>query len=131
MNWLLAVQIFLDFVPRLPGLIQEAELAFGHKPASGEQKKAFVMDAAKQSLDLAADTGLPHARDDEFRSNVLSAIDHVTEATLSGLKVAGALQKPKLVEIHIDATGSAPVIVDKNKLEAHVVDAVEAHLAQA
>lgn len=129
--WLLAVQLFLDFVPKLPSLIQAAETAFGHKPSSGEQKKAFVMEAAKTSLDLAADAGLTHARDTEMRDAVLGAVDHATEATLAALKAADALKKPKLVEVHIDATGAKPIVVDKDKLEAHVADAVEAHLAQA
>jgi len=77
----------------IPGLIQQAEVAFSGQPGSGAKKKEFILASAKALIDtqemIKADLLTA-----EQEAAVVDTIAEVTDAIVSAVNTAKLFQKP-------------------------------------
>lgn len=92
MTWLVAVQLLMMLVGKLPELIQVSQRAFSGTPGkSGEAKKELVLQSAAIVIDGAAAMGADGA--DKHKELILGAVSKATDGFVSVMNAAGALSR--------------------------------------
>jgi len=72
----------------LPGLILDAESLFAKVPKSGTSKKAFVVDAVKRGLSVAAFFGAKDVQPTVVQDQIVVAAGELTDAVVAGFNRA-------------------------------------------
>ena len=87
--------LVLQLVAVLPGLIQHAETAFSGQPGSGDQKKAFVLEAATALL-LSMGTINPTLMTKKQSDAVMATIASIIDSIVLALNTAKLFETPKV-----------------------------------
>lgn len=92
-TFILLAPLLLQLLGQLPGLIQTAETAFGHKAGAGAAKKALVVDTLDASLKAAAMLGVKEVADGKTQDAIKAVAGGLTDSIVAGLNAAGVLKQ--------------------------------------
>ncbi len=89
-----ALQIALVLLQTLPGLVLDVESLFLSKSKAGPEKKAYVVDVVKRSVELAEKFGVQALQEPGLRDQIVLVAGELTDAIVGGFNGAGVFPGP-------------------------------------